>query len=57
MTFMGDLRMLLGSEKTQYQQDDPVYMEVLPEGLRLVILDFEDKHMFAPGQRPVDAVL
>ncbi|GAA4649557.1 flagellar motor protein MotB [Kistimonas scapharcae] len=46
---MGDLRMLLGSEKTQYQQDDPVYMEVLPEGLRLVILDFDDKHMFRRG--------
>ena len=41
--------MLLGSEKTQYQQDDPVYMEVLPEGLRLVILDFEDKNMFRRG--------
>lgn len=46
---MGELRMLLGSEKTQYQQEDPVYMSVLPEGLRLVILDFEGKHMFRRG--------
>lgn len=46
---LGDLRMLLGSEKTQYQQTDPVYMEILPEGLRLVILDFDGKHMFRRG--------
>ncbi|MCK5893249.1 MAG: OmpA family protein [Endozoicomonadaceae bacterium] len=46
---MGDLRMLLGSEKTQYQMEDSLYMEILPQGLRLVILDFEDKHMFRRG--------
>ncbi|CAM3442972.1 flagellar motor protein MotB [Parendozoicomonas haliclonae] len=44
-----ELQKMLSGVKDEKHLDEYVFMEVLPEGLRLVILDHDEDHMFESG--------